>query len=81
MSAPTAAAERSDYEIYVAGGNGGGDCDANGNPVIDGALYIAQVDDEGEAYTVAGPFAAWEDAERWLRPCDTPCGCGLEGGH
>lgn len=45
------------YQVYIAGGNMGGDCDQHGEPVVDGLLYIAKVYGD-EAETVAGPFAS-----------------------
>lgn len=52
--------------IFQAGGNMGGDLDANGDPVIDGAWYVADRSDrtghDGIHYVASGPHWSVEEA-------------------
>lgn len=51
------------FRVYSAGGNMGGDADQNGDPVIDGMLYVAKFVGDGEELTVAGPFPSFDLAD------------------
>jgi hypothetical protein len=56
------------FELYIAGGNMGGDCDAQGAPVVEGMHYLAS-----EGLTVAGPFQSAADAVLWILGTGTLC--------
>jgi hypothetical protein len=52
---------------YVAGGNQGGDCDGEGEPVVDGLIYVAVGTPDGEAHTVSPGFETHTQALGWAR--------------